>query len=373
MENNYKHAIAPKRVIRGEGAWEKSKFTISNICKRPLFIGRSKSTASIRNFLKEDLLNDGIHTLEAEIRFDCCEEDLSYLKNIYLERKFDAVITAGGGKVLDTGKLIAHRLELPCITIPLSASTCAGWTALSNIYSPEGAFQKDEALDKCPDLLIFDHKLIRQAPNRTLASGIADALAKWYESSISSGSNPDGLVQQAVQMARVLRDQLLLDGEIALKDNQTLQWIRVAEGCALTAGLIGGIGGAHCRTAAAHAIHNGLTQIKSCNSFLHGEKVGYGILAQLRLEEIVSNNHLAGQARKQVLDFLKKINIPVKINDLVLDPMQSIELSQACNFICRKGSDIYNLPFKIEPKQVHKAIIEAGAESSSPKFINQTN
>ena len=50
-------------------------------------------------------------------------------------------------------------------------------------------------------------------PARTLASGIADAMAKWYEASVSSGASGDGLVQQAVQQARVLRDQLLLEGE----------------------------------------------------------------------------------------------------------------------------------------------------------------
>ena len=49
-------------------------------------------------------------------------------------------------------------------------------------------------------------------PHRApLASGVADALAKWYEASVSSGDSSDGLVQQAVQMARVLRDQLLID------------------------------------------------------------------------------------------------------------------------------------------------------------------
>jgi len=32
----------------------------------------------------------------------------------------------GGGKVLDSGKYIAECLNIPCITVPLSASTCAG-------------------------------------------------------------------------------------------------------------------------------------------------------------------------------------------------------------------------------------------------------
>ena len=85
------------------------------------------------------------------------------------------------------------------------------------------------ALDRCPDLLVFDHGLVRQAPTRTLASGVADALAKWYEASVSSGDSSDGLVQQAVQMARVLRDQLLIDSLTALKDPDSEAWVRTAE------------------------------------------------------------------------------------------------------------------------------------------------
>ena len=56
------------------------------------------------------------------------------------------------------------------------------------------------------------------------------------------------------------------------------------------AGVIGGIGGANCRTVAAHAVHNGLTHLTEAHDILHGEKVAYGILVQLRLEEMIQGN-----------------------------------------------------------------------------------
>ena len=86
-------------------------------------------------------------------------------------------------------------------------------------------------------------------------------------------------------MARVLRDQLFIDGLKAINEPRSEAWKRVVEGCALTAGLIGGIGGERCRTALAHPIHNGLTQLKFTSKALHGEIVGVGILVQLHLEE----------------------------------------------------------------------------------------
>ena len=206
------------------------------MCIRDRVLGRSASTVDQRQRLVSDLLVQGLQPHQAQLQFDCCEQDL---QRVAAEAQgCDAVLAAGGGKVLDAGKLLAHRLSLPCITVPLSASTCAGWTALSNIYSSQGAFEGDVALNRCPDLLVFDHGLVRLAPPRTLASGVADALAKWYEASVSSGDSSDGLVQQAVQMARVLRDQLLIDSLTALKDPDSEAWVRTAEACALTAGVM---------------------------------------------------------------------------------------------------------------------------------------
>ncbi len=350
------HSISPKRVIRGESAWEEAQKYIPGICKNPLIIGRSSTTKSIRNSLKNDLLNIGLSPTTCELDYDCCNSDIDKASKISKINSCDGIIATGGGKVLDAGKLIAEKLSINCITVPLSASTCAGWTALANIYSPEGAFIQDIILKQCPDLLIFDHKFVRSAPSRTLASGIADALAKWYEASLTSNSSKDGFVQQAVQMARVLRDQLFLNGYEAFTDPQSDSWVTVAEGCALTAGVIGGLGGAKCRTAAAHPIHNGLTQLTYENKPLHGELVGLGIILQLHLEELNSNSQLPKQAKTQLISFLSKLNLPLSIESIGLKNTNPNELRKACKFTCESSSDIHQIPFSIHEEKLLKAI-----------------
>ena len=359
-ELNYSYnSISPEKVFRGNEAWEKGKIHIPLICKSPLLIGKSITTSKIRNTLIKDLKELGLSPINSNLLHDCCEEDLKKISDIAKENKSDGIIAAGGGKVLDAGKLIADRLSIPCITIPLSASTCAGWTALSNLYSTKGSFIKDFSLKSCPNILIFDHNFVRTAPPKTLASGIADGLAKWYEASLSSGTSKDGFVQQSVQMARVLRDQLFIDGINAFNDPKSDSWERVAEGCALTAGMIGGIGGASCRTAAAHPIHNGLTQIDLSNDLLHGEIVGFGILIQLHLEELHSKNKLALQARNQLIKFLNNLNLPTTLESLGLDEVSMDSLKNACEFACKKDSEIHLLPFPINKKMIFEAILNS--------------
>ena len=350
------HSISPSKVVRGEDAWIKSIDLVTQLCKRPLLIGRSSSTKGIRTSFKKDLLLRGIQPFPFELEHDCCELDIKKACLISKNNNCDGIIAAGGGKVLDAGKLIADLLGINCITIPLSASTCAGWTALSNIYTPDGKFIKDVSLKNCPNLLIFDHTIVRAAPPRTLASGMADAVAKWYESSLTSSTSQDGFVQQAVQMARVLRDQLFLNGHKAFLNPLSNSWETVAEGCALTAGIIGGLGGARCRTAAAHPIHNGLTQLAYTNKPLHGELVGFGLLVQLQLEEKNSKSQLPKQAKSQLLDFFAQLNLPISIESIFLRNTTSDELHKACKFACEVSSDIHKLPFPINEKDLFEAI-----------------
>jgi hypothetical protein len=211
----------------------------------------------------------------------------------------------------------------------------------------------------------FDVWLVAPATANTiakLASGIADAMAKWYEASVSSGTSGDGLVQQAVQMARVLRDQLLLEGEAALAEPGGEAWVRVAEACGLTAGLIGGLGGARCRTVAAHAVHNGLTQLAASHGRLHGEKVGFGILVQLRLEEQVGGNRLASQARRQLISLFRRLALPITLADLGLGDASLAELERACHFACRDDSDLHQLPFRVDATDLLTALVSTTAE-----------
>ena len=350
--------ISPEKIFRGSGAWERALPHIKKISNRPLLLGRSLSTANVRQRIYKDLSNENFETYLSELNFDCCYEDLERIKNIILTNNCDSIIASGGGKVLDAGKFLADALSLPVVTIPLSASTCAGWTALSNIYSINGQFIKDIELKSCPKILVLDHGFIKTAPKRTLASGIADALAKWYESSLTSSKVEDGLVQQAIQISRVLRDQLLIDGESAYQNQafENVSWCNVIEGCALTAGLIGGIGGEKCRTAAAHAIHNAITQIVSRQKPLHGEIVGVGILLQLKLEEIKNNNKLSDQSIKQLMILMKKLNLPTSIGELGINVFENNNLQNIAKFACRDESEIHFLPFKVNEQDIIKTI-----------------
>jgi glycerol dehydrogenase-like iron-containing ADH family enzyme len=348
-------SVAPARVCRGDGAIAGSLDAIHHLSDRPLVIGSDAHwSASQLQPLWQD---DRLQIQQANYHPDCCETALARLEANATEHHANLIIGIGGGKCLDLAKLVAHRLRLPMVTIPTSAATCAAWTALSNIYSEAGAFLYDLSLATCPELLILDYGLIATAPRHTLVAGIGDSIAKWYEASASSGSSDRTLLISAVQQARVLRDILFQKSAAALADIGGPDWRDVVDANVLLAGAIGGLGGAQCRTVAAHATHNGLTHLSACHDVLHGEKVAFGILVQLRLEETVGGNQLAITARQQLLEFYGSIGLPCTLADLGLGNATVADLQRAAAIACQPQSDIHRLPFTVAPEQLVGAMV----------------
>ena len=357
-------AVAPAKVIRGSKVLPAVALEIAKLGSHPMIVSGNSTIAIAQKTVLPGLKNQNLHVTSASYNADCSEASLKSLRKSAKEHKADVIIGVGGGKALDAAKLVAHQLQLPVVTIPTSAATCAAWTALSNVYSEAGAFLYDVALSRCPDLLILDYDLIETAPQRTLVAGIGDAIAKWYEASVSSGHLQQTLIIAAVQQARILRDILFQKSAAALENPGSEVWQEVVDATVLLAGVIGGLGGAQCRTVAAHAVHNGLTHVTG-HSSIHGEKVAYGILVQLRLEEMLLGNQLATTARQQLLKFYAEIGLPKELDDLGLSNIKLSALKIAAEIALAPNSDIHRLPFKVTLEQLLAAMVSTTAPTDS--------
>jgi glycerol dehydrogenase-like iron-containing ADH family enzyme len=358
--------VSPARVVCGAQALSESLEAIGQLGNRPLVIGGDHSLELPH--LNSLWADSKLQIQTANYHPDCCETSLQNLTASLKSHQANVVIGIGGGKCLDLAKLLANQQQLPVVTIPTTAATCAAWTALSNIYFPSGAFLYDVSLAVCPNLLVLDYGIVATAPTRTLVAGIGDSIAKWYEASVSSGSSDRTLIISAVQQARVLRDLLFQKSAAALAEVGSPVWRDVVDANVLLAGVIGGLGGAQCRTVAAHAVHNGLTHLPACHDMLHGEKVAFGILVQLRLEEMVAGNQLAASSRQQLLEFYRQIGLPCNLNDLGLAGATVADLQQACEIACQPQSDIHRLPFVVTPEQLLMALVSTttAAQSTVP-------
>ncbi|SQI45368.1 Glycerol dehydrogenase [Serratia plymuthica] len=79
---------------------------------------------------------------------------------------------------------------------------------------------------------------------------------------------------------------------------------------------LSGIGFESSGLAAAHAIHNGFTVLEECHHLYHGEKVAFGTLSQL----VLQNSSMA--QIETVLDFCHRIGLPVTLAEMALAAMR---------------------------------------------------
>jgi len=118
--------------------------------------------------------------------------------------------------------------------------------------------------------------------------------------------------------------------------------VRVAEASALTAGLIGGVGGASCRTLPRTPSHNGLTQLSACTTtVVHGAKSRlWCVWSSLRLKNFLSENRFGRPGAPSVDQPVPQIKLPVCPKP-GLSRVSLEELQQVCAFACSPAIPIY--------------------------------
>lgn len=292
---------------------------------------------------------------------ECSDEEIERVAARARALDANVIIGIGGGKALDTAKAVAHALGLPVAIVPTLASTDAPCSALSVIYTAEGAFKRYLVLPRNPDLVLVDSQIVAEAPVRFLVSGMGDALSTWFEAEdckISGAANmtgrPGGMT--AFGLARLCYDTLLADGVAARKAAEarkvTPELERVIEANTLLSGLgfeSGGLSGAH-------AIHNGLTVLEPTHAFWHGEKVAIGTLSLLMLTK------RPAALVAEVFGFCEAVGLPTTLADIGLADATDDQLRQVAAMACAPGETIHNIKGDVTPEQVFAAIKAADAE-----------
>ena len=264
---------------------------------------------------------------------ECSLNEISRLVEIVRKENLDFIVGTGGGKAMDTSRLVAEKLKLPLATIPTSAATCSAASAAAVLY--EKGVRQATLNGKGADLVLVDSTILSQAPLRLLASGMADALAKWYEGKpcYDQLKERDSATQSAMTLSTQVKETLF---QIGLKAKEDVKAQRnspavetVVENNILLTAIIGGLGGSKFRVAVPHALFYGLTVLPQVHENLHGEMVAYGIIVQLCLEKNEKELEV-------ILPFFSQLGLPITLKDLGLANMEDPLFWEGLKRTCAK-------------------------------------
>lgn len=274
------------------------------------------------------------------------------------------IIGAGGGKALDAARATSAELGLPFVSCPTLASTDAPCSAVSVIYTESGIVEEVRILPCNPVLVLVDTWVIAQAPPRLLVSGMGDALATRFEARACAASHAENLrgggsTRSALALAELCYRTLLEDGAEALEAAQTRKITPAFERIVEANTLLSGLGFESSGLAAAHSVHNGLTVAPQTRSFYHGEKVAFGTLVQLVLENSTTSEI------EEVMGFCTQVGLPVTLAQIGLRELSREMLEKIALHATRTGESIHNEPFEVTPAQVADAILAADERGRS--------
>ena len=289
---------------------------------------------------------------------ECSKNEIKRLTAAVKEAAADVIIGIGGGKAIDTAKAAAYYEKLPVIIVPTIASTDAPTSALSVIYTDEGKFDEYLMLPANPNCVVVDSEVIAKAPSRLLVSGMGDALATLFEARAVAAANKTamagGLTSHAALALAQLCYQTIIENGLKAKlavDANTSS--KAVEAVIEANTYLSGVGFESGGLAAAHAVHNGLTVLEEAHSFYHGEKVAFGTIVQLVLE----NAPLC--EIEEVIDFCRSVGLPTTLKQLGLDSVTPEKIMAVAEASCAKGETIHNMPFEVKPEMVYSAILVA--------------
>ena len=222
------------------------------------------------------------------------------------------IVGIGGGRSVDTAKLISYNLSIPFVSLPTAASH-------DGMASPFVSVKSDKPhsiVASAPMGVFVDIDIIKKAPSKLLASGCGDLIANI----IAVKDWQLGHKKKKEYYGRYAADLAMMSAKIVMENSSEfakkgLDARVIVEGL-ISAGVASCIAGSSrpC-SGAEHLFSHALDKIAP-RIGLHGEKCGIGSIMMAKLQ---------GQDWKKIVKTLKDVGAPTTAKQIGLEPNMIIE------------------------------------------------
>ena len=310
----------------------------------------------IRPQTQSQLRSVGMFPCFVHFGIECSMLEVARLTEIAMREKLDFIVGAGGGKAIDTARVVAQRLDLPLITVATSAATCSACSSVSVVY--KNGVREDTLKGKGAELALVDSTIISTAPSRLLSAGMGDALAKFYEGKPTFDKNPQPspALEAAFMLSTQIKETIMNCGLEAKCDvdagKNSFAVEKIVEANILLTGIISCVGGATFRIALAHGLLYGMTVLPAIHNYLHGEIVSYGLIVQLCLER-------KEEELERLIPFFIQLGLSLTLEEIGIRDLKDPVFLEGLKRTCSKESSVHNISVPVTESSLFAAICEA--------------
>ncbi|MCS6179271.1 glycerol dehydrogenase [Shewanella baltica] len=359
---------SPKKFIIGKGLLAQMHDYVKDFGDNAFIICDEFILSRVENEAVAELDQNGISNHLEKFNYECSEAEIKRLGALAEQHHTNVIVGVGGGKTLDAAKAVAFYQKRSVVLYPTIASTDAPCTALAVIYSETGEFERYLFLPQNPDAVVADTAIIAAAPARFFAAGIGDALATYFEARACYQSDGVNLVLKKPSRTGLglaqLCYQLLTENVEAAMDAVKNKIVTPALEQTIEATIyLSGVGAEAGGLAAAHAVNNGMSAVADLHKAQHGEKVVFGLLTQLILENAPKSEI------DNVIHIIKTAGLPLTLADLGLKTFVEAEWRKVAEIACAEGDTMGNMPMQLTADDVYQAMIAANAMAERYKKL----
>lgn len=287
--------------------------------------------------VSEGLKKHNISYIIESFTGECCMENIKNIICKSQSNNIKCVIGIGGGKALDIAKAVGHFGNMKYIMVPTAASTDGPCSRISVLYETDGTFKEYINLDNNPHGVIVDTEVIANAPAKLLKAGIGDGISTYFETEAGYEGDIEKFGSSSISLTARTLSKECFDAIIenaysavnAVENNEVNESLEKVIEAIIYLSCVGFENGS---LAAAHSIANSLSTISKYNNFMHGEKVAFGTIVQLILEN--KDAHLIDKVK----EFYKKIDLPYNMKQIGIEDEE--ELYQIAKRACEKDQPI---------------------------------
>ena len=234
-------------------------------------------------------------------------ESLKQIQKNVKKDNSDLIVGIGGGRSVDTAKLISYNLGKPFVSLPTAASH-------DGMASPFVSVKSDKPhsiVASAPMGVFVDIDVIRKAPTRLLASGCGDLIANI----IAVKDWQLGHKKKKEYYGRYAADLAMMSAKIVMENSSEfakngLDARVIVEGL-ISAGVASCIAGSSRPCSGAEHLFSHALDKLAPDVGLHGEKCGIGSIMIAKLQ---------GQDWKKIVKTLKDVGAPTTAKQIGLKP-----------------------------------------------------
>jgi glycerol-1-phosphate dehydrogenase [NAD(P)+] len=229
-------------------------------------------------------------------------------------RGVDLIIGVGGGRVIDTAKIVAYNLDLQFISVPTAASHDGIASARASVPMESGSVSLEA---QPPIAIVADTGIIAGAPHRLMAAGCADIISNYtaiLDWELSHRLRGEPVSEYAVALSRMTAELLMKNAKGIKPHHEETAWFvikaLVSSGVAMSIA-----GSSRPGSGGEHKFGHALERLAPGKA-LHGEACGIGTIITM---------YLHGGDWKAIRNALKDIGAPTTPADLGIDDDIAVE------------------------------------------------